>query len=319
MRFRWRPWAVVLGVVVSVALGLAACGDDAPLHERHCDNGRDDDGDGRVDCDDSDCWGTPECPAASCGDGEVSGLEECDGADLDGRTCQGLGYDGGVLACSGECLLDLTGCTGDAVCGNGIIDGDEECDGASLGSGSCVDFGYEGGTLTCDASCLYDVTPCVGRLLAECYDYGDLTGGVDGQLTCGSEVGVLQWDSYSVTVAAGDCVDVVVDNGAGGADLVAYAVDADTITAYGLAGDYSQLDDELACDQDPWSGWACPAATMEAETAGSFLIYVGQWYEETGTAPGVDTCSLGLSAYTLFVAVNGDATPVTLVADDQPL
>lgn len=302
-----------------MGLVLGGCGDDAVLHEQRCDDGLDNDRDGRVDCEDTDCWGTPQCPEAQCGDGVAAGMEECDGADLDGWTCQELGYDGGSLGCAGDCTLVITGCTGDPVCGNGVIDVGEQCDGAALGPQTCVDFGYTSGAVTCDASCLYDLTGCEGRLLGECFDYGDLTGGVDGQLTCASEVGAMQWDWYALEVGAGDCLDIVVDNGAGGADVVAFAQDADGVTSYGLAEDFSQLDDELECAQVPWSGWACPAAALEAQTAGTFHIYVAQWYEESGTEPGVDTCVAGLSSYTLFVAINGDAATPALEQNDQPL
>jgi len=314
---QWRRVCAVF--ILAAGLILVGCGDDAPHHELRCDDGVDDDGDGRVDCEDTDCWGTPQCPEAECGDNVAEGMEECDGSDFGGWTCLELGYDAGSLGCTGDCVLVTSGCTGDPVCGNGVIDTGEECDGAALGGATCADFGFTTGTVTCDASCVIDESQCEGRLLAECYDYGDLSGGVNGELTCASEVGAMQWDWYSLEVQAGDCVDIVVDNGAGAADVVAYAKDADGVTAYGLAADNSQLDDELECAQDPWSGWACPAATVEVQTTGTFQIYVAQWEGESGTVPGVDTCALGMSAYTLFVAVNGDATSVVLEQNDQPL
>jgi len=304
---------------LGLGLGPAACGDDGSLHEQHCDDGVDNDNDGRVDCDDSDCWGTPWCPEIRCGNNLAEGTEECDGSDLDDWTCQELGYDSGALGCAPNCRLVVSGCIGDPVCGNGIIDGSEQCDGASLGPETCVDFGYTTGAVTCDASCLYDLSGCAGKLLAECYDYGDLSAGVEGALSCASEVGVMEWDWYTVNVQAGDCIDIVADNGSGAADLVALAKDADGLTSYGLAEDFTQLDDELTCTQTPWSDWGCPASTVEALTTGPFQIFVAQWYEETGIEPGVDTCVTGSAAYTLFVAVNGDATTPALVQDNQPL
>ena len=204
-------WCRVVAVIlVALGLMLTGCEDEAPLHEQSCTDGRDNDGDGRTDCDDTDCWGTPECPENQCGDNAVGGTEECDGSDLDGYTCEDLGYDGGALDCAEDCTLVVTGCTGDAVCGNGIIDGIELCDGAALGDHTCVDFGYTCGAVTCDASCLYDLTGCEGKLLAECFDYGDLSGGVGGELTCASEVGVMQWDWYAIEVQAGDCDDKAI-------------------------------------------------------------------------------------------------------------
>lgn len=40
---------------------------------------------------------------ANCGNGMIDALETCDGADLGGQTCAGLGYDGGELSCNASC------------------------------------------------------------------------------------------------------------------------------------------------------------------------------------------------------------------------
>ena len=45
-----------------------------------------------------------------CGDGIVSGIEECDGTDLRGATCETLGLPGGMLACDVDCFYDHDGC-----------------------------------------------------------------------------------------------------------------------------------------------------------------------------------------------------------------
>lgn len=49
--------------------------------------------------------------AESCGDGVRSGSEECDGADLGGNTCTGLGFNGGSLSCAADCKLNTVQCT----------------------------------------------------------------------------------------------------------------------------------------------------------------------------------------------------------------
>lgn len=49
--------------------------------------------------------------APVCGDGRRAGAELCDGTDLGGNTCTGLGFNGGTLACSSTCALDTSGCT----------------------------------------------------------------------------------------------------------------------------------------------------------------------------------------------------------------
>jgi hypothetical protein len=53
------------------------------------------------------------CPGSApvCGDGAVTGTESCDGANLNGQTCQSQGFTGGTLACDAMCGFDTTGCT----------------------------------------------------------------------------------------------------------------------------------------------------------------------------------------------------------------
>lgn len=46
---------------------------------------------------------------SECGNGTIEGTEECDGSNLDGETCESLGYDGGTLSCS-ECSFDTSQC-----------------------------------------------------------------------------------------------------------------------------------------------------------------------------------------------------------------
>lgn len=100
--------------------------------------------------------------AASCGNGTidgVEGVEECDGADLAGLTCVGLGHMGGLLACSSNCVLDESSCT-DPDCGNGVRETGEQCDGQDLGPEDCVTFGHTGGELVCNNYCVIDDTGC---------------------------------------------------------------------------------------------------------------------------------------------------------------
>jgi hypothetical protein len=50
---------------------------------------------------------------APCGDGiKRAGVEQCDGPDLGGATCQSIGgFSGGTLACSSTCTFNTSGCT----------------------------------------------------------------------------------------------------------------------------------------------------------------------------------------------------------------
>ncbi|MBZ5712881.1 FG-GAP repeat domain-containing protein [Nannocystis pusilla] len=57
---------------------------------------------------------------AACGDGVAEGQEACDGADLAGASCIGLGFEGGTLGCTAACVLDTTNCTNSLACGDGM-------------------------------------------------------------------------------------------------------------------------------------------------------------------------------------------------------
>jgi cysteine-rich repeat protein len=116
----------------------------------------------------SDCTlDTSDCEAAGrCGDGELQGGfgEVCDGAQLDGATCESLGYHGGTLACASDCLsFNLTSCEAQGRCGDTLIQTNhgEVCDDQNLAGQSCTTLGYHGGTLACASDCLsMDLTSC---------------------------------------------------------------------------------------------------------------------------------------------------------------
>lgn len=108
--------------------------------------------------DPSDCGGT------RCGDGMLQSTfgEECDGADLGSQTCVGLGYQGGALACSSSCHLDVSGC--ENACGDGVIQAaNEDCEANDLNGATCQSLGFYTGILACGADCRFDLTPCAGR------------------------------------------------------------------------------------------------------------------------------------------------------------
>jgi len=45
-----------------------------------------------------------------CGDGQVAGYEQCDGANLGGKTCVSYGYSAGTLSCNSNCTANTAGC-----------------------------------------------------------------------------------------------------------------------------------------------------------------------------------------------------------------
>lgn len=51
--------------------------------------------------------------AALCGNEVVESDEQCDGENLKGRTCEGIGYPPGELKCTEMCVFDASGCNQD--------------------------------------------------------------------------------------------------------------------------------------------------------------------------------------------------------------
>lgn len=165
-----------------------------------CDNAADDDGDGLVDCEDPDCIEASHC--RTCGNGVLDESEDCEGGNLDDQSCESLGFDFGVLACTSSCLFDTSGCgrfencengiddDGDGlvdcedpdcskethcpVCGNALLQDGETCEVGFLPT--CSDLGFDGGTSACDSSCSLDATGC------RFFECGD--GIVDGTERC---------------------------------------------------------------------------------------------------------------------------------------
>jgi len=115
--------------------------------------------------------------AAGCGNSIAEEDEVCDGADLRGVTCEGLGYSGGAL----ECLADCSGyvVSGCSVCGDGFLEADEVCDGEELDGETCETQGFYNGSLACLSDCSgYDTDGCLGYC-------GD--GEINGEEMCDGE------------------------------------------------------------------------------------------------------------------------------------
>lgn len=110
---------------------------------------------------------------ALCGDGIISGPEDCDcggfpcGADdLGGATCLEVKdplvpgpLTGGVLGCNmASCRFDTSACV---YCGDEEVNGNEECEEGEDILTSCSALGVGiAGPLTCDASCKIDTSAC---------------------------------------------------------------------------------------------------------------------------------------------------------------
>ncbi|MBN1258144.1 hypothetical protein JXA05_00080, partial [Candidatus Peregrinibacteria bacterium] len=115
----------------------------------------------------------PDSP--DCGNGQLDGLEQCDGSQFVQNTCSeasaGVFIDtGSTLACTGSCVYDFTGCKRPAettaLCNNGSIDVGEECDpGVNTQPKKCSEINSfyvddAAQTATCNNNCSWQVTQC---------------------------------------------------------------------------------------------------------------------------------------------------------------
>jgi Protein of unknown function (DUF1566) len=106
-----------------------------------------------------------------CGDGTVSGDEQCDGTDLNGGTCVTAGLGSGTLACGPGCRYDTSGCT----------------EGKFPASGQTTCYNATGGVIAC-AGTAQDGEKQAGATLA----YQDNGDGTVTDLNTG-----LMWEKQS--------------------------------------------------------------------------------------------------------------------------
>ena len=130
----------------------------------------------------------PGKPASFCGNGIVEKNEQCDQSNLNGGTCQSVGFAGGSLSCGANCQFDTSRCTSyqtafqtcqtnlgscqAATCGNGVAEFGEQCDGESLQGQTCQTEGFTYGKLACSGSCTLDTSKCTSSRFV---DNGDGT------------------------------------------------------------------------------------------------------------------------------------------------
>ncbi len=163
---------------ISLALGLAACGEDPPLPEENCALAGDEDLDGQADCDDDACALFAECQPR-CGDGRVNVADEVcdDGNDVEGDGCDSnctvSACNNGVVAgdevCDDGNAIEGDGCDSNctvSACGNDVVGLDEACDDAN-------DVDGDG----CDSDC--SLTGCGNGIVTKnegCDDGNDVDG-----------------------------------------------------------------------------------------------------------------------------------------------
>lgn len=165
------------------------------------------------------------CVLARCGDGVVTGAEQCDGANLGTRpnadSCTlGHGfYEGTTVTCNADCTYNLSNCT--RICGDGIKDPEEICDGSALGPDTCQTLGFYEGTMpACNGACQYDTSTCSRKCGDGVKDPEEACdGGLLGQLTTCQQLGYYAGGSiactpacqYDVTSCSRRCGDGVKD------------------------------------------------------------------------------------------------------------
>ncbi|MFH1807867.1 MAG: vWA domain-containing protein [Pseudomonadota bacterium] len=105
-----------------------------------------------------------------CGNNVREGVETCDLFDLDGESCESLGWGAGLLACRQNCgEFDVSMCGPPPDCGDGNQGGIEICDGADFGGLTCQRLGYQGGELSCAVNCMaIDRSGCIEECTPNC-------------------------------------------------------------------------------------------------------------------------------------------------------
>jgi Lamin Tail Domain len=106
-----RRLTVTTALAISLGLGLGACPSDDPAGNGTGDTSGNPTGTGPTTETDSGT-DTDTGPMGDCGNDMVEQGEECDGAELDGKTCPDIdpGYIGGTLACGATCTFDASAC-----------------------------------------------------------------------------------------------------------------------------------------------------------------------------------------------------------------
>jgi len=109
------------------------------------------------------------CPiviGGNCGDGIITGSEQCDSGAANTNTPCVPAYGSYCSYCNTNCsLVTLNG----GYFGDGIINGPEQCEPGMLNGQSCATRGFSGGTLSCSAPGTFNTSGCVG-LTGSCGD-----------------------------------------------------------------------------------------------------------------------------------------------------
>jgi hypothetical protein len=93
-----------------------------------------------------------------CGNNIVEEEEACDLSQINGETCESLGFEGGHLGCLLTCEdYNTLGCF---ICGNEVVDLAEDCEETVPEHVTCEGLGFQAGWITCGDDCLFDISEC---------------------------------------------------------------------------------------------------------------------------------------------------------------
>ena len=185
--------ALAIGVVAASLL-LDGCGRRFNTFGENtltaCSDGTDNDGDGLVDCADSDCL--TFCAGPTCGDGICDVVEDCVGCENDCGPCP-AGCGDGTCDATEDCASCSPDCGACATCGDGTCDPGEDCTSCAGDCGSCPPGCPDG---TCDAT--EDCSSCP----ADCGTCGPVCG--DGLCDVGETCSSCVSDCGSCGPVCGD-------------------------------------------------------------------------------------------------------------------
>jgi cysteine-rich repeat protein len=238
------------------------------------------------------CSGEPsECEVA-CGNGDVDAGEDCDGTNLNGKSCASEGFAGGDLSCDG-CSFDTTACL-ESICPNGTKEGSEGCDGTDFGGQDCTSFGFAGGDLSCTGACEIVTTACVESVCGnnvvetgEQCDDDNATSGDGCSETC-------QWENTCTADATIACGGSDSQGGTSSNDVDSYTCStlgdsSERVYALTIPAGITSVTASLTCDSssddyDLYVMEACnPSTCAESGTESScdtvtFSVTPGQTY-----------------------------------------
>lgn len=116
--------------------------------------------------------------------------EQCDTDVPDAKSCENVGFGGGVAFCNAQCEIDYSNCSMTVLCGNGILDDTEECETGNLNGTTCQTKGFDQGVVECTKDCIVDDSSCVTHCGNNIIGNGEKCDGIAfGDTTCRTEKG----------------------------------------------------------------------------------------------------------------------------------